>query len=90
LPIQGVCADIAMNALASIDEALSAAGIPGGPVAWLHDEFVLEVPENYADRSAALLRECMVNAFIEVFPDAPTRKLAEPHVAVNWADAKQG
>jgi DNA polymerase I len=90
LPIQGVCADIAMNALASIDEALSAAGIPGGPVAWLHDEFVLEVPENYADRSAALLRECMVNAFIEVFPDAPTRKLAEPHIAVNWADAKQG
>ena len=32
LPIQGVCADIAMNALASIDEALSAVGIPGGPV----------------------------------------------------------
>jgi DNA polymerase I len=89
LPVQGVCADIAMSALAAIDEALSVAGIPGGPVAWLHDEIVLEVPEEHADKAAVLLRDCMVDAFVDVFPNVPTRKLAEPHIAMNWADAKQ-
>lgn len=43
LPVQGACADAAMLALAAIDDALSEEGIGGGPVAWLHDEIVLEV-----------------------------------------------
>ena len=44
LPVQGACADASMLALAYVDDRLFEAGIEGGPVAWLHDEIVLEVP----------------------------------------------
>jgi DNA polymerase-1 len=43
-PVQGACADASMLALAAIDRALFEEGVEGGPVAWLHDEIVLEVP----------------------------------------------
>ena len=39
----GSCADASMLALAYVDDRLFAAGIDGGPVAWLHDEIVIEV-----------------------------------------------
>ena len=57
LPIQGACADASMLALAAIDDALFAEGIDGGPVAWLHDEIVLEVPIEDAKRAAELLEK---------------------------------
>jgi hypothetical protein len=53
-------------------------------------QFVIEVPEPFADRAAILLRDSMICDFLEAFPNAPTRKLAEPHIARNGADAKQG
>ena len=44
------------------------AGIDGGPVAWLHDEFVLEVRADQAEHAAELLKQTMVDAFAETFP----------------------
>ena len=46
LPIQGSCADAAMLALSYVDERLFDADVDGGPVAWLHDEIVIEVRED--------------------------------------------
>ena len=43
--IQGSCADASMLALAYIDDRLFDANIDGGLVAWLHDEFIIEVRE---------------------------------------------
>jgi len=90
LPIQGICADIAMLALAMIDRWLFEAGIDGGPVAWLHDEIVLEVPVAEADRAALLLRRARTEAFLETLPGAPTRGLVEPTIGRTWAEAKSG
>jgi DNA polymerase I-like protein with 3'-5' exonuclease and polymerase domains len=56
-----------MLALAAIDEALCEEGINGGPVAWLHDEIVLEVPIGEAMRAAELLEDAMVKTFAEPF-----------------------
>ena len=89
LPIQGICADIAMLALAMIDRWLFEVSIEGGPVAWLHDEIVLEVPVADADKAAALLRKAMTEAFLESLPGAPTRGLVEPTIGRNWAEAKR-
>jgi DNA polymerase I-like protein with 3'-5' exonuclease and polymerase domains len=77
-----------MLALAAIDQALFEHGIDGGPVAWLHDEFVLEVPSDRAEQAAELLRKAMVGAFAETFPGTPTNGLVEPHVGMSWEDAK--
>ena len=88
LPIQGACADASMLALAAIDEALCEEGINGGPVAWLHDEIVLEVPIEEAMRAAELLEEAMVEAFAETFPNAPLNGLVDVHNGTTWASLK--
>jgi hypothetical protein len=79
-----------MLALADSDWALAEAGIEGGPVAWLHDEIVLEVPEEYDEEAARLLKREMVKAFEYIFRGAPVNGLVEPHIGKTWAEAKAG
>ena len=90
LPIQGACADAAMLALAYVDDRLFEAGIDGGPVAWLHDEIVIEVREDQAERAAEILKQSMIDGFAETFPGAPLNGLVEPHIGLNWGEAKAG
>jgi DNA polymerase I len=87
-PIQGACADASMLALTAIDRALFEAGIDGGPVLWLHDEIIVEVPEADAERAKELLEQAMVDAFLATFPGAPVNGLVEAHIGLNWAEAK--
>jgi DNA polymerase-1 len=89
LPIQGAGADASMLALAYVDDRLFEAGIEGGPVAWLHDEIVIEVREDQAQRAAEILKQSMIDAFAETFPGAPFNGLVEPHIGPNWGEAKQ-
>jgi DNA polymerase-1 len=88
LPVQGACADASMLALAAIDELLFEHGIYGGPVAWLHDEIILEVPTEHAVKAAELLVKAMRDAFAETFPGAPFNGLVEANSGLNWAAAK--
>jgi DNA polymerase-1 len=88
LPIQGACADAAMIALTYVDDRLFKAGIDGGPVAWLHDEIVLEVKAADAERAATILKQSMIDGFAETFPGAPLNGLVDLHIAGNWAEAK--
>jgi DNA polymerase I-like protein with 3'-5' exonuclease and polymerase domains len=88
LPIQGACADAAMLALASADDRLFDAGVDGGLVGWLHDEFIIEVREDHAGRAAEILKQAMIDGFAETFPGAPLAGLVEPHVGMNWGAAK--
>ena len=76
LPILGACADAAMLALAHVDDRLFDAGIDDGPVAWLHDEIVLEVHADQAERAASILKQSMIDGFAETFPGAPLTGLA--------------
>jgi DNA polymerase I len=88
LPIQGACADASMLALTYVDDRLFNAGIDGGPVAWLHDEIVLDVGKADAERAAEILRQAMIDGFAETFPGAPLNGLVDLHIAGNWAEAK--
>ena len=88
--IQGACADASMLALALIDDRLFDAGIDGGLVGWLHDEFIVEVRADQAERAAEILKQAMIDAFIETFPGAPLNGLVEPHIGGNWNEAKTG
>jgi DNA (cytosine-5)-methyltransferase 1 len=90
LPIQGSCSDAAMLALAYVDDRLFDMKIDGGPVAWLHDEIVMEVPVEHAERAAAILKQAMIDGFAETFPGAPLDGLVEPKIGDNWAMAKTG
>ena len=77
-----------MLALAYVDDRLFEAGIEGGPVAWLHDEIVLEVRKDQAERAAEILKQSMTDGFAETFPGAPLNGLVEPHIGLNWSEAK--
>jgi hypothetical protein len=91
-PIQGACADASMLALTAIDQMLFDAGIDGGPIAWVHDEILLEVPAGDAERAAKLLERAMVHAFEETFPGSREmgllNGLVDIHIGSNWAEAK--
>jgi DNA polymerase I len=88
LPVQGACADASMLALAYVDERLFDAGIDGGPVAWLHDEIVLEVRAAQAEAASGILKQSMIDGFAETFPGAPLNGLIDLHVGMNWGEAK--
>ena len=67
LPIQGGCADAAMIALTYVDDRLFNAGIDGGPVAWLHDEIVLEVKAADAELAATIFKQSMIDGLPRPF-----------------------
>ena len=75
-------------ALALIDDRLFDAGIDGGLVGWLHDEFIVDVREDQAARAAEILKQSMIDGFAETFPGAPLNGLVEPHIGANWGAAK--
>jgi hypothetical protein len=65
------------------------AGIAGGPVAWLHDEIVLEVRDDQAALAARPLRQAMTGKFVATFSNAPTRYLIKQvKIGQSLAEAK--
>ena len=58
-----------------------------GPVAWLHDEIVLEVRDDRAELAAEILKQAMIDGFIETFPGAPIDGLKSGRtIGVSWAE----
>jgi DNA polymerase-1 len=75
-------------ALEAIDRLLFEHGIDGGPILWMHDEIVLEVPEADAERAKELLERAMTEAFATTFPGAPLQDLVEARIGDTWAEVK--
>ena len=64
-PVQGVCADIGLVAIALIEERLIDAGVMGecGLVGWIHDEFLVEVEEHDVAVAKRILEESWSRLF---------------------------
>jgi DNA polymerase-1 len=86
-PVQGSCADALLRAMALMDTRLIEWQIHGGLVATVHDELILEVPEDDAAIARALLEDVMTKAFAMTFLGAPTKGVAGA-IGRNWAEAK--
>jgi DNA polymerase-1 len=82
-PIQSSASDVMLIAMAKVERA-----VPGALVLQVHDELVLEVPEDAAEQAAAELDTAMVAAFAELFPDAPLAGLVKTNIVQAWSDAK--
>ena len=62
-PIQGTSADIIKRAMARMEPALEAAGLPGvRMLLQVHDELVFELPEGDVDAASAVIRRVMESA----------------------------
>jgi DNA polymerase-1 len=83
-PVQGSCAEVMMLALAKLDDALPRT--TAQLIATVHDEAVLLVADDpiMVQTIAKLSQEKMTEAFLEVFPEAPTLNLVDPAVGPTW------
>ncbi len=81
-PIQGTAADLMRMAMCDVHRALKVYGFSGRLLMQVHDELVLEAPEDEAQAVAALVKKTMES--VHMF-DVPI--IAEAGIADNWDDA---
>ena len=81
--IQGLAADIFKVALVRLDQAIEDEGLATRIVLQVHDEIILETPDDEIERASVLTREVMRDAF-----DLRVPLEIDLQVAGTWADAK--
>lgn len=84
MPIQGTAADIIKLAMVNVHNALEKEGLEGRLILQVHDELIVECPENEAEKVEALLVREMENV---VRYDVPLT--VDAHIGKSWAEAKQ-
>lgn len=87
-PIQGGAAEAMLCSLIQLEKLLD--GKRAKIVNVIHDEIVVECPEDMGEDVKALVEKAMINGFLEVFPDGKpfTKDLVDAKINTNWADAK--
>lgn len=81
-PVQGTAADITKAALAKLPTALKETG--ARLIGTVHDEILLEAPEDTAERAAQILQQVMEQAGRHYLRKVPVK--AEVAIALNWAE----
>ena len=82
-PIQGTAADIIKLAMIRVDDALQREKLRARLILQVHDELIVEAPEDEVERVCALLRECM-EGVMEL--SVPLR--IDLSVGRNWRECK--
>jgi DNA polymerase-1 len=77
-----------LRAVAQMHTCLTEARLQAAMVATVHDELLIEAPEDEAEMVRALLEDVMTDAFATTFPGAPTKGVAEAVIGKNWMEAK--
>lgn len=83
MPLQGSAADIIKIAMLHVAQRLKKDGFRAKLVLQVHDELVLDAPEDEAERAAAMLKEEMEGAIALGVP-----LIAEVSMGKSWYDAK--
>ena len=82
MPVQGAAADIIKLAMVNVHRRLKQEGLQARLILQVHDELIVECPQEEAERVRALLEEEMENA---VHLSVPLT--AEAHIGHSWAEA---
>ena len=82
MPLQGTAADIIKLAMLRVRDRLSTEGMEGRLVLQVHDELIVECPEEEQGRACALVEEEMERVISLSVP-----LLAETSAGKSWADA---
>ena len=83
MPIQGTASDIVKIAMLRVDEEFRRAGLDAQLLMQVHDELLVEVPDNEVEKVGSILKHEMESA---VSLDVPL--VADVGVGDNWMDAK--
>ena len=84
MPIQGTAADIIKIAMIKVDERMKKEGLKARLILQVHDELIVEAPENEKETVAGLLQEEMENAVKLAVP-----LTADAETGRTWYDAKK-
>jgi DNA polymerase-1 len=93
-PIQSAAADLQLLAIQRVHQKQQETAVPGYLVNFVHDELVLEVREAAAEEISTLLRDQMVQAFLDLFKEHPeagliAHGLVEVRSGPNYAELKE-
>jgi DNA polymerase-1 len=83
-PIQGTAADLLKLAMIALDARLDASATKAAMLLTVHDEIVIEVPEDAAEETVAIVKETMENIFPLAVPLA-----VETCWGRSWYEAKE-
>ena len=83
MPIQGTAADIIKLAMVKVFKRLKEEGLSSRLIMQVHDELIVECPENEAERVKSLLTQEMEGVCALTVP-----LIAEAHSGKNWLEAK--
>lgn len=83
MPIQGTAADIMKLAMINLHHALAERGFNGRMILQVHDELLLEVPEDELAETTEVVCEIMENAYPL---DVPLK--VDAHSGTNWGELK--
>ena len=83
MPIQGTAADIIKLAMVRVHSRLAREGLEARLIMQVHDELIVECPEEEAPRVEALLQQEMQGV-----AELSVPLLAEAHSGRNWLAAK--
>ena len=82
-PVQGAAADIIKIAMNAVHDELKASGLTAKLILQVHDELIVEAPEEEREQVESLLRRCMENAASLRVP-----LIADVHSGHSWYDTK--
>ena len=82
-PVQGAAADIIKIAMNAVHDELKASGLTAKLILQVHDELIVEAPEEEREQVETLLRRCMENAASLRVP-----LIADVHSGRSWYDTK--
>ena len=82
-PVQGAAADIIKIAMNAVHDELKASGLSAKLILQVHDELIVEAPEEERKQVETLLRRCMENAASLRVP-----LIADVHSGRSWYDTK--
>ena len=83
MPIQGTAADIIKLAMVNVYKRLQAEGLRARLILQVHDELIVEAPEEEAEQTAAILTQEMENC-----AELSVPLTAAAHWGRTWYDAK--
>jgi DNA polymerase-1 len=81
--IQGTAADLMKMAMLQVEDALQAAKSPARILLQVHDELMLEVPEDSLDETERIVRDAMEGVYKLAVPLKVDQKVGQ-----NWAEVK--
>ncbi len=83
MPIQGSAADIIKLAMIAVERELAKNGLKARLVLQIHDELIVDAPQEEAERVARLMQECM-----EQVTALKVRLIAEAKIGKSWYETK--